>query len=138
MELTKLEKKRQGILKEIQDLGDMRSGSISVRYQQCGKRPCICHSPGHPGHGPIYSFSTLVDGKTKISNFKLGPELDKLRKDIENYRNFKKLSQELIETNNKICDLRPIPQVENANELEELKKNLQRHFLKKYKKKLRR
>ena len=59
----------------------MRSGSISIRYQRCGKRPCICHEPEHPGHGPIYSFSTIEDGKTKIRNFKLGPELDKLQMD---------------------------------------------------------
>lgn len=135
MELSKLEEKRQDILKKIQGLGDMRSGSLSVRYQQCGKKPCVCHSPGHPGHGPIYSFSALVDGKTKIKNFKLGPEFEKLRVEIENYQTFKKLSWELIETNNKICYLRPDPQVEDASELEEVKKNLQRRFLKRYKKK---
>jgi len=71
MNLSELEKEREKILKEIHQLGDMRSGSLSVRYQQCSKSPCVCHEPGHPGHGPIYSFSTLVNGKTKIKNFKL-------------------------------------------------------------------
>src|SRR3990172_1142503 len=36
----------------------MRSGSLSVRYQRCSKSPCVCDDPKHPGHGPIYSFST--------------------------------------------------------------------------------
>jgi hypothetical protein len=135
MTLFELEKQREGILRKIETIGDMRSGSISVRFQQCGKRPCVCHSPDHPGHGPIYSFSRLVKGKTKINNYKPGPELEKLRRETENYQAFKELSQELIETNKRICDLRPLPTIKD-NELEELKKNLQRHFMKKYKKRL--
>lgn len=135
MELSALEKKRDDILKKIMGIGDMRSGSLSIRYQQCGKRRCVCHESGHPGHGPIYSFSELVNGKTKIRNFKLGTELDKLQKEVENYQAFKKLSQDLISVNNDICDLRPAVIIEDTDELEALKKNLRRHFVKKYKKK---
>lgn len=136
MELMALEKKRAGILKKIQGLGDMRRGSISVRYQQCGKKPCICHDPGHPGHGPIYSFSEVINGRTQIRNFKLGLELDKLKKEVENYQAFKKLSQEFIAVSNNICELRPTPTIQDTDELQELKKNLQKAFMKKYKKRL--
>ncbi len=136
MELSEMEKQRDSILRKIQDIGDMRSGSLSIRYQRCSKSPCVCDNPKHPGHGPIYSFSTLVDGKTRIKNYKLGPELEKLRKELENYQKFKKLSQDLIAVNNRICDLRPSPSVKSENELEELKKNLRKHFLRRYKKKL--
>ena len=135
MTLSELEQQKEGILKKIEGLGDMRSGSISVRFQKCGKLRCICHGPGHVGHGPIYSYSTLVAGKTQIRNYKPGPELEKLSKETENYQAFKELSQKLIETSNKICASRPVPALENP-ELEELKKNLQRHFMKKYKKRL--
>jgi hypothetical protein len=136
MELTVLEKKKAEISKKIEGLGDMRSGSISVRYQQCSKRPCVCHDPGHPGHGPIYSFSEVVEGKTKIRNFKLGPELGKLQKEVENYQTFKRLSQELVAVSNHICELRPTPEIQDTDQLRELKKNLQKAFMKKYKKKL--
>ena len=136
MHLSELEKEREKILKKIHQLGDMRSGSLSVRYQQCGKSPCVCHEPGHPGHGPIYSFSTLVNGKTKIKNFKLSPELEKVRKEVETYHVFKHLSHELIEVNNTICELRPVPHIADTPQLEELKKNLQRYFTKKYKRRL--
>ncbi len=135
MELSDLEKQRDNLLRKIRDLGDMRSGSLSVRYQRCSKSPCVCDDPKHPGHGPIYSYSVLVDGKTRIKNYKLGPELEKLQKEIENYQTFKKLSQELIAVNNRICDLRPVRSVSSKDELQELKKNLQRIFMKKYKKK---
>lgn len=136
MILSDLEKEKVRLLKKIQSIGDMRNGSLSIRYQRCSKSPCICDDPDNPGHGPIYSFSTVVNGKTKIKNFKLGPELDKLRKEIENYQTFKKLSNEVIAISNQICDLRPVPEIDDKNELEELKKKLQRHFMKKYKEKL--
>lgn len=136
MTLFELEKQREEIVKKIVALGDMRSGSISIRFQKCGKRQCVCHSQGHPGHGPIYSYSNLVGGKTQIRNYKPGPELEKLRKEVENYQAFKELSQKMIETSNKICDLRPIPVIEDTEELEELKKKLKLHFMKKYKKRL--
>jgi Family of unknown function (DUF6788) len=136
MTLSELEKQREGILKKIESLGDMRSGSISIRFQKCGKRNCVCHSPGHAGHGPIYSYSALVGGKTQIRNYKPGAELEKLRQETQNYQAFKELSQELIETSNKICDLRPVPAIKDTDELEELKKNLRRHFMKRYKERL--
>lgn len=136
MELFELEKKKDELFKKVQNLGDMRNGSLSVRYQKCSKTPCVCNDPKHPGHGPIYSFSTIVDGKTKIKNYKLGTELDKLQKEIENYQTFKQISQNLISISNKICDLRPAPEIKDKNELEELKKKLQKLFSKKYKKKL--
>lgn len=135
MTLSELEKEKTRLLREIQNLGDMRNGSLSVRYQRCSKSPCVCDDPKHPGHGPIYSLSTAVNGKSKIRNYKLGPELDKLRKEIENYKTFRELSNDLIAISGQICDLRPVPEIEDRNELEDLKKKLQRQLEKKFKKK---
>ena len=135
MQLSNLESKKDRILKEIQDIGDMRSGSLSIRYQKCGKSPCVCDDPKHPGHGPIYSFSTVVDGKSKIKNYKIGSELKKLEDELKNYQRFKELSKELISVSNQICNLRPVPEVKDRDELEYLKKKLQNLYRKKYKKK---
>ena len=136
MTLPELEKEKSRLLKEILNLGDMRNGSLSIRYQRCSKSPCVCDDPKHPGHGPIYSFSTVVDGKTKIKNYKPASELDKLRKEIENYRTFKRLSNDLTVISSRICELRPVSEIADENEMEELKKKLQRHFMKSYKKRL--
>lgn len=135
MGLSELEREKEKLLARIQGLGDMRSGSLSVRYQRCSKSPCVCDDPKHPGHGPIYSFSTVMDGKTKIKNYKLGPELEKLRREVENYQAFKKLSQELIAISWQICDLRPVVECKDDKELMELKKTLERVFLKRSKRK---
>lgn len=136
MEISIFEKKKAEVLKKIQNLGDIRSGSLSIRYQRCGKSPCICDDPKHPGHGPIYSLSTSINGKTKIRNYKISPELNKLQKELENYHAFKELSKELISVSNQICELRPVRVIDNKDELEALKKKLQNLCRKKYKKRL--
>ena len=136
MTLSELEKEKSKLLKKIQSTGDMRNGTLSIRYQRCSKSPCVCDDSNYPGHGPIYSFSTVVNGKTKIKNYKLGTELEKLQKEIENYQTFRKLSNEVIAISSQICELRPVPEIDDKDELEELKKKLQKYFMRKYKEKL--
>jgi len=136
MNLSELEEQRRQLLSEISTIGDMHSGTLSIRYQRCSNRLCVCHAKGHKGHGPIYSFSMLVDGKTKIRNYKLGPELAKLQKESENYQRFKKLTQELTLVNNAICEQRPVTRVSDNEDLEELKKKLKKQLEKKYHEKL--
>jgi hypothetical protein len=38
------------------------------------------------------------------------------------------LTREIVEVNQKICRLRPVEEIEDERELEELKKKLQRRF----------
>ena len=136
MQLSDLETKRAELLKELARVGDMRSGSLSMRYQKCGKHPCVCHEPHHPGHGPIYSFSRVVEGKTKIRNYKEGPELKQLVTELENYERFRALSRALIALSDTMSELRPVGALAGVQEEEELKKKLQKRFVKRYKKKL--
>ena len=135
MRLSDLEAQRTELLKALTQIGDMRSGSLSVRYQKCSKQRCVCREPNHPGHGPIYSFSHVVDGKTRIRNYKEGPELKKLMSEIEHYERFRSLSRELITLSEKISDLRPVEAMRGVREEEELKKKLQKRFMKRYKRK---
>ena len=57
--------------------------------------------------------------------------------EIENHDRFKQLCKEIIELNEQICNLRPVAEMDDISELQELKKNLKRYFMKRYKKKLR-
>lgn len=66
----------------------------------------------------------------------MGPEAKKYIEETENYRTFVRLCDEIIQVNEKIADLRPVPEVKDAAELASLKKNLQTLFRKKLKKKL--
>jgi hypothetical protein len=61
----------------------------------------------------------------------MGPELEKTEKEIANYRKFARLYQEAIEVNEKICLLRPVSEIDDEHELQELKKKLKRRFSRK-------
>jgi len=134
--LTKLESQRNSLYKKLEETGDFRRGTIYLNYRKCGKKNCICAKPGHPGHGPQYLWSTTIKGKSYAKSLKLGPELKKYMDEIDNYRSFLRIRNELVQLNEKICNLRPVVEVEDKDEAEELKKKLQMHFRKKYTKKL--
>jgi hypothetical protein len=123
------------VYKKIGEIGDFRRGTISVNYRRCGKKNCICTKSGHPGHGPQYLWNTTLKGKSYAKNLKLGPELQKYVEEIANHRKFVQLCDELVELNEKVCDLRPIPAIEGKEEQEELKKKLEQFFRKRLRKK---
>lgn len=133
--IERLEKKRSDLYKQLQELGDFRRGIISVLYRKCGKANCACAKEGHPGHGPQYIWNTTIKGKSYSRNVKLGPEMQKYLDEIENNRRFGKICEEIVVTNERICDLRSVPEVTDDKELAELKKKLQERFMTKYKKK---
>jgi len=133
--LKVLEEKRKVVYKKIGEIGDFRRGTISVNYRKCGKKNCICTKSGHPGHGPQYLWNTTLKGKSYAKNLKLGPELQKYVEEIANHRKFVRLCDELVELNEKVCDLRPIPAIEGKEEQEELKKKLEQFFRKRLRKK---
>jgi len=134
--LNRLESKKRSLYKKLEKIGDFRRGTISVNYRKCGKKNCICAKKGHPGHGPQYLWNTTIKGKSYAKNLKLGPELRKYMEEIANYQHFLRLCDEIVQLNEKVCDLRPVLEIEDKNEADELKKKLQMHFSRKYRKRL--
>ena len=134
--LESLEQKREQLYRQLTETGDFRRGTISVVYRKCGKRNCVCAGEGHPGHGPLHLWTTTIKGRSYAKSVKLGPEMQKYLDEIANRDRFLKLCEEIVEVNERICDLRPISQVKDEKELTELKKKLQRRFMKKYRTRL--
>jgi hypothetical protein len=133
-EIKKLEAKRNNLYKKLSNIGDFRRGTISVNYRKCGKKNCACTKPNHPGHGPQFLWNTTIKGKSFAKNLKLGPELQKYFQENKNYQLFKKIYNEIIQINEKICDLRaPIDMDEK--EADDLKKKLLMIFRKKLREK---
>ena len=126
--LETLELERTKLYQQLQALGDFRPGIISVNFRKCGKNNCACARRGHPGHGPQYLWNTTQRGQSRAQNLRMGAELEKVRKELENHRIFVRLCQQLVEVNEKICHLRPVQDVGDQKELEALKKKLQRQF----------
>jgi len=127
-ELEALETRRKQLYGELEQLGDFRPGMISVNYRKCGKKNCACARRGHRGHGPQYLWNSTFGGKSAAENVPLGPRLEKARKEVATYQRFLELTREIVEVSQKICRLRPVEEIEDERELEELKKKQRRQF----------
>jgi hypothetical protein len=127
--LKTLEIQRSRLLQQLLTLGDFRPGTISVNYRKCGRKNCACARREHPGHGPQFLWNTTQGGKSRAQSLRLGPELEKARRELENYDRFLRLCKELVAVNEQISRFRPVEQIEDEAELEELKKTLRRRFL---------
>ena len=131
--IESMEKEREHLYRQLKETGDFRRGIISVTYRKCGKKNCACAQEGHPGHGPQHLWNTTIKGKSYAKSVKLGPEMQKYLEEIANHRRYVKLSEDIVVINERICDLRPVPEMKDDEELAELKKKLQNLFKKKYK-----
>lgn len=104
-DLQALEQRRDAILAELQTIGDMRPGSLTHRYMQCGKSTCRCQQPGHPGHGPYFVFARQVDGK-RTSRSLSKSAAARVQAQLDEYQRFARLSSELLAVNEQLCDAR--------------------------------
>jgi hypothetical protein len=134
--LKRLESKRKALYRRLEDLGDFRRGTIATNYRKCGKRNCACADPEHRGHGPQYLWSTTIKGRSYAKSLKLGPELQKYLEETDSYRVFTKLSKEILQVNEDLCDMRTVQEIQDDDEAEELKKKLLTHFRRRYKRRL--
>ncbi len=114
--LAILEQQRAAILARILNLGDFRSGSISAITGRCGKPDCRCHKPGQPGHGPNYRLTRKVKGKTVSETFASPAELRKTKREVEAFHQFRQLSRQLLELNERICRARPVEEAPSEAE----------------------
>ena len=107
--LPQLETQRVQVVQEIAGLGDFRRGSITSITGRCGKPTCHCHRPGDRGHGPNLRLTRKVEGKTISETFSSPAALQKAQREVAEFHKFQVLSKDLVEVNEKICDLRPVP-----------------------------
>jgi len=125
--LEDLERKKSELYRRLGEFGDFRRGTISANYRKCGKAYCACARAGHPGHGPQYLWNATIKGKSRAQNLRLGAELEKVAREVENYRRLVEWWNQWIEVNEKICQKRPVGRMEEQ-ELGELKKKLKRKY----------
>jgi uncharacterized protein DUF6788 len=80
------------VLKLAQELADpkpMRRGSLTERYVKCNKTGCACDDSEDDRHGPYYSVSRVVEGRTK-SRWLNGGHVDTVQRQIEEGQRFRK------------------------------------------------
>lgn len=101
--LEALQLKRDQIKLQLSQIGDMRRGSLVERYRRCGKASCHCAQPGAPGHGPSYSLTHAVGGKTVTHIIPKGPAVERTLAQMAEYRRFRDLVRQLVAVSEQIC-----------------------------------
>ena len=102
-EAAVLEKRRAAIKHEIDQASDMRPGSLVERYRRCGKPGCHCAGKSASGHGPSWSLTRAVGGKT-VTHIIPPHAVDATRRQIAEYRRFRGLVRELVDTSERLCE----------------------------------
>lgn len=105
--LSDLEQQRAQLYERLAATGDLRPGSVNATYRKCGKPNCACARPGHRGHGPRWLWTRSAGGKTRTRQL-AAAELEKVRAELANYRQFAALSEQIVEVNEAICEARPV------------------------------
>jgi len=106
--LPNLESRRTELLGALSDLKDMRPGSVVGAVFRCGKPNCHCAEPGDPGHSPIMRLTYKSQGKTVTEALPTPAAVRKAEREIAEFRNYRRLGQELVEVSERICRLRPV------------------------------
>lgn len=104
--IQKIETKIEAIKKELQALGPIHPGSVSMQYNVCGKKVCRCKDPENPRrHGPYYKLNYVFEGK-KTSQFVREEDVKELQVELANYKNFRHLTNEWIRLSIEAAKLR--------------------------------
>lgn len=108
--LAELEARRAWLFERLAAVGDFRRGSVSENWRRCGKPSCRrCSEPGSRGHGPRWLWTRTAAGRGTIGRQLRAEELGKVRAEVENYRQFAALAEEIAEVSEAICEARPVP-----------------------------
>lgn len=111
-----LARRRDELRARLAQVGDMRPGSLTERYRRCGKAGCHCASKGSDGHGPSWSLTREVKGKT-VTRIIPPQAVARTREQIAEYRRFRGLVRELVETSEQLCDAKlEVPEAASAEE----------------------
>jgi hypothetical protein len=124
--LVDLESRRAAVQLQIAQLGDMRSGSITGTGGRCGNPNCHCHRTGDSGHGPYYRLTRKVKGKTVTATFSTPASLAKAQREVAECQRFRELGEQLLDVNEKICQLRPVAEAAPSAQEKKQRKRSQR------------
>lgn len=100
--IQQLETRRKKLKAELAKIGEMRPGSLVERFRKCGKFNCHCADPESSGHGPSWSLTREVKGKT-VTKIIPPEQLERTKAQVAEYRRFRLLSRQLVELSERIC-----------------------------------
>ena len=71
--------------------------------RRCGKPRCHCAQEGDPGHGPYWSVTRAVHGKTQFRS--IAPDaVRQTEEQIAEFHRFQRLTREFVDVSTRLCD----------------------------------
>jgi len=114
LDVEKLEKRRNEIRRQLAAVSDLRPGSLVARYRKCGKPSCHCAAEEGGGHGPSWSLTRQVHGKT-VTRIIPPSAVEQTKEQIAEHRRLRRLTGELVEVSEELCQARlTVPGASNA------------------------
>lgn len=101
--LKRLKDQRDSLINQIQNLPPFRPGTIVSSYRKCGKPNCHCAEQQDQGHGPSWSVTRRLGGKTSVKYIPK-EQLEETREQIDCWNRFRDIVKDIVEVNVKICD----------------------------------
>ncbi len=99
----RLKQRRDEIRADLSSIGDLRPGSLVGRYRKCGKPNCHCATEAGGGHGPSWSLTRRVEGKT-VTRIIPPSAVAQTQEQIAEYKRLRRLTKELVEVSEGICE----------------------------------
>lgn len=99
----KLERRRDEIRAKLASIEDLRPGSLVGRYRKCGKPNCHCATDEGGGHGPSWSLTRRVGGKT-VTRVIPANAVAQTQEQIAEYQRLRRLVGELVEVSEGVCE----------------------------------
>ena len=104
-DLQELETRRDDLRQQLASIGDLRPGSLVARYRKCGKPYCRCARDGSRGHGPSWSLTRQVAGKT-VTRIIPPDAVAQTQAQLAECQRLRRLAGELIEVSDALCQTR--------------------------------
>ena len=114
-QIQDLEQKRDELKGRLAAIREMRQGSLVERYRRCGRQACHCAHEGASGHGPSWSLTRAVGGKT-VTRIIPADAVERTREQLAEFRKFRELTRELVEINERLCDARLRTEAERSDD----------------------
>jgi hypothetical protein len=101
--IEELRKRRDELRVQLAAIGDLRPGSLVERFRRCGKVGCHCAREDSVGHGPSWSLTREVAGKT-VTRVVPSSAVERTREQLAEHRRFRGLARELVEVSEQLCE----------------------------------